>query len=94
MQYHSVYLLLSRLLKFNYREKYSNLLVQYSQRRITIFSDTDIYIYIYLLLCLIYLLTFLYLLGDSKQHSKYKINFEDILNRTKDISEFASEIDV
>ena len=42
-------------------------------------------ILIYLLFCLIYLLTFLYILDDSKLHSKHK-NFEDILNRTKDIS--------
>jgi hypothetical protein len=39
------------------------------------------------LVCLIYLLTFLCLLGDSKQHSKYKRNFEDILNRTKDFED-------
>ena len=43
-------------------------------------------ILIYFLLCLIYLPTFLCILADSKKHTKYKRNFEDILNRTKDIS--------
>ena len=43
-------------------------------------------ILIYLLVCLIYLLFLICLLGDSKKHSKCKRNFEDIFNRTKDIS--------
>ena len=47
-----------------------------------VLSDTDIYF----LVCLIYLLFFICLLGDSKKHSKCKRNFEDIFNRTKDIS--------
>ena len=40
-------------------------------------------ILIYRLVSLIYLLIFIYLLCDSKQHSKGKRNFEDIFNRTK-----------
>ena len=62
--------------------------IQYNHRhtRINHHSDTtDISLY-----CLIYLLTFLCILGDSKLHSKYKRSFEEklnsILNRTKDIS--------
>ena len=40
-------------------------------------------ILIYLLVNLIYLLTVWCLLGDSKQHSKGKRNFEDIFNKKK-----------
>jgi hypothetical protein len=43
-------------------------------------------ILIYLLVCLIYLLILICLLGDSKLCSKCKRIFEDIFNRTKDIS--------
>ena len=43
-------------------------------------------ILIYLLVCLIYLLILICLVGDSKLHSKCNRNFENIFNRTKDIS--------
>jgi len=46
-------------------------------------------ILIYFVLCLIYLLTFLCILGDRKQQSKYKWNFEDILNRTIKITKMS-----
>jgi hypothetical protein len=70
-----------------------NPLLQYSQRHgvinhcdrhITLLSDTDISFGLFNLQ--MYLLIFICFLGDSKQHSKCKRNFEDIFNRTKDLS--------
>ena len=56
--------------------------INHCDRHITLLNDTAISPF----LCLIYLLISICLLGDSKYHSKCKRNFEDIFNRTKDIS--------
>ena len=52
-------------------------MINHCDRRITRLSDTDISFGLF------NLFTLICLLGDSKQHSKCKRNFENILNRTR-----------
>ena len=54
------------------------MIVQYSQRHSVIDVSLLLMIQIYLLFCLIYLLILICLLGDSKQHSKCKRNFNTL----------------
>jgi len=58
--------------------------INHCDRRITLLNDIDISFGLFNLFT--YFDTNVCLLGDSKQHCKGKGNFEDICNRTKNIS--------
>jgi hypothetical protein len=60
---------------------HSHSVINHCDRHFTLLSDTDTSFCLFNLF-----IYFHFLLGDSKQHSKGKGNFEDICNRTKDIT--------